>query len=112
MSADKSDTPRTDALLSGIDSFGRIPTMEDRFQRMCRHARHLEREVTAMTAANADLTAQLAAARRDAERLDWIDTLSSSGLDHIGYGDYRYYVHGKGYPLVREVIDAAMKEPK
>lgn len=40
-------TPRTNALLSGIDSFGNIPTMEDRFQRMCRHARELERELTA-----------------------------------------------------------------
>ena len=37
-------TPRTDALLSGIDSFGNIPTMEDRYQRMCRHARQLEIE--------------------------------------------------------------------
>ena len=44
-------TPRTDALLSGVDSFGNIPTMEDRFQRMCRHARTLERELTAAESA-------------------------------------------------------------
>ena len=44
----------------------------------------------------------------DAKRLDWIDTLGSSGLGHLGYGDYRYYVHGEGYPKVREVIDKAM----
>jgi hypothetical protein len=43
-------TPRTDGLLSGVDSFGNIPTMEDRFQRMCRHARTLERELSALQA--------------------------------------------------------------
>lgn len=58
-----------------------------------------------MEAENAEL-------RKDAERLDWIDTLSSSGLDHIAYGDYRYYVHGKGYRKVREVVDEAMSKER
>lgn len=57
----ETDTPRTDALLSGVDSFGNIPTMEDRFQRMCRHARTLERDLTAATK-----RAEAAEAERDA----------------------------------------------
>ena len=53
----------------------------------------------------------LVKAQKDAERLDWLDTVQC-GFDHIGYGDYRYYVHGKGYSKAREVIDAAIKELK
>ena len=49
--------------------------------------------------------------RKDADRLDWLESSSEShGFCHTAYGEHRYYAHQiKGYPTVREVIDAAMK---
>lgn len=46
---------------------------------------------------------------RDAARLDWLEKQNQIGIDHIAYGDYRYYA-GKEFKPLREVIDAAMKE--
>lgn len=57
----QSETPRTDYVFHQMD----FPAP----QNLVDHARQLEREVTALTAANAVLTAQLAEARRDAEKM-------------------------------------------
>lgn len=64
--------------------------------------------------ANEDLDAarlEVARLRKDADRLNWLESSSEShGFCHTAYGEYRYYAHQiKGYPAVREVIDAAMK---
>lgn len=74
----KSTTPRTDAQLSGIDSFGNIPTPEDRFQRMCRHARILETELAA--AAEREQAAG-AAAFAECIAIGKRELLSSAGYD-------------------------------
>jgi hypothetical protein len=65
--------------------------------------------------ANEDLDAallEIERLRKDAERLDWLESSSEShGFCHTAYGEHRYYAHQiKGYPTVREVIDAAMKD--
>lgn len=49
------------------------------------------------------------AAERDAKRLDWLEQQGMIGIGHIGYGDYRLYA-GKGFPKIREVVDAALRE--
>ena len=48
--------------------------------------------------------------KRDADRLDWLESCEDShGFCHAGYGDYIYYAHQvTGMPSVREVIDDAM----
>lgn len=92
-----SDTPRTDAAI-GLCDHRKYSVVSANF------ARQFEREL-------AEKTRLLVEAQKDAERLDWLDTVQC-GFDHIGYGDYRYYVHGKGYSKAREVIDAAIKEQK
>ena len=63
---------------------------------------NLEKELAAALA-------EIAARRKDAERLDWLDTVDC-GINHMGYGEYRDYI-GRGFiKKIREVIDAAMKE--
>lgn len=61
----------------------------------------LELELTAAIA-------EIATLRRDAERLDWLDTVEC-GIYHKGYGEYRYYIDGFT-KKIRKVIDAAMEK--
>jgi len=53
--------------------------------------------------------AEIAMLRKDTERLDWLDTVDC-GVDHMAYGEYRYYIGGGFIKKIREVIDAAMKK--
>ena len=46
--------------------------------------------------------------RADAGMLDWIDK-TACGLDHLGYGDYRYYTGPGWWDPVRVSIAKAMK---
>lgn len=57
---DKSDTPRTEQMIDSCGDYEKAYHYKGRFANF---ARGLESEVTALTAANADLTAQLAEAR-------------------------------------------------
>lgn len=73
----------------------------------------LSEKLTTAEAALAAAKAEVAALRKDAARLDWMDTVDC-GIDHIGYGNYRHYI-GIGFAgTIRDGIDAARmaKEPK
>ena len=105
---DKSDTPRTEQMIDSCGDYEKAYHYKGRFANF---ARGLEREVTALTAANADLTAQLAEARRDAERYQW---LADNRFHHMAHPN------GDGWGIsdliygddLDAAIDAAMKEPK
>lgn len=118
---DKSDTPRTEQMIDSCGDYEKAYHYKGRFANF---ARGLEREVTALTAQLAEalqdaevgrkwrenssleewfpFTAQeLAEARRDAERLDWMDK-NVTAIRDIGWL----------YGPIRAAIDAAMKEPR
>ena len=68
------------------------------------HALTLARELK-------EARAEIAILRKDAERLDYLDTLEC-GIDHIGYGEYRYYIGDKFTIKIREVIDRRVEASK
>jgi len=108
-----SDTPRTDALMSDMNEGwpdrwakshaqlerevvklkGEAESWEKVFDRTCEHL--------------ADAKTELAEANA---RLDWLDTVECR-IYRRGYGEYWHY-YGAGFPKIREIIDAAMKEGK
>jgi hypothetical protein len=68
------------------------------------HALTLERELK-------EARAEIAILRKDAERLDYLDTLEC-GIDHRSYGEYRNYI-GEGFTQkIREVIDRRVEASK
>ena len=90
---DKSDTPRTEQMIDSCGDYEKAYHYKGRFANF---ARGLEREVTALTAANADLTEQLAEARTIA--WDW-----GQGVDDAETAVRKL---SRMFPI------AAMKEPK
>lgn len=46
--------------------------------------------------------------REDKARLDWMNK-RECGIEHEGYGEYRYYCGGAAWRSVRDVIDDAMR---
>ena len=81
---------------------------EDDWQYMVDEIARLREQVT-------EALSQRDSARKDAERLDWLDREGHEqghGFSHMAYGDYRHHVHatygGVKYPSARDVIDAAM----
>jgi hypothetical protein len=131
-----SDTPRTDALIY------RKTTIEMQRHELLDLALALERELVAARAEIVLLTKrknefsngwdaaleqrdlavealrlcnvdQFTTAAELAEanaRLDWLDTVECR-IYRRGYGEYWHY-YGAGFPKIREIIDAAMKEGK
>lgn len=107
-----SDTPRTDnaayVLNNEETAFNDVEVVSADVSRL------LERELSIANNRSdfylretVRLSGVAAELRKDAERLDWIDAQRGAAFDHIGHGEYTFYVFGKGHPKVREVIDAA-----
>jgi len=115
-----SDTPRTDAAVHPTQLLRRADgtSVEIVAAVTCRQ---LEREL-------AEAQAEITRLKGEAEswekvfdrtcehlaeanaRLDWLDTVECR-IYRRGYGEYWHY-YGAGFPKIREIIDAAMKEGK
>jgi hypothetical protein len=54
------------------------------------------------------VAASIGDASQDTKRMDWLDAQKLVGIDHLGYGEYRYYA-GEGFRGIRLVIDQAMQ---
>lgn len=64
-------------------------------------------EIDALARKCDEQAAQLTAAEKDVQRIDWLETQGMIGIDHYRHGDYRHYAGGAFMPI-REAIDAAI----
>ena len=96
----ESDTPRTLAMVTS-DDYGKEYIYE------VGKVADMERELIAATAALTTAEQQLAAVKRDAKRLDWVEQIASDGqaIDIV----INWTHGGKRYPQgIRGAIDAAI----